>query len=66
MPLIWEDTVLSGVALKQTSPWEHPTSYLALQLVAVENNQSVIRKNLTQRSIRLLWLIPTLSLGSGV
>lgn len=44
LPLIWEDIVVSRVALSQTFPREHPASYLALQLVAVENNQSFIQK----------------------
>lgn len=45
-----EDTVLSRVVLTLTFPSEHPTSYLALQLVAVENNQSFIKKPHTEIS----------------
>lgn len=45
--LIWE-TVLSRVVLTLTFPSEHPTSYLALQLVAVENNQNFIKKPHTE------------------
>lgn len=43
MLLICEDAVLSTVALRQSFPLKHPTDYLALQLVAVENNQSFIQ-----------------------
>lgn len=38
------DAVLSRVVLTLTFPSEHPTSYLVLQLFAVENNQSFIKK----------------------